>query len=175
MQGEAFDTFIRTLGAGHSRRMLLLSSGTIFGLIATLMPGNGLAKKKNRKKPKNNAFGCLNVGKACNGKNAKCCSGVCQGKRPKKGDKDKSECKAHNVGSCRANQDNCVASTGPCGTEGACFRTTGNASFCGGNGVCLACKKDTECEALGFGVGAACAVCIECQATGGTGCSPAAA
>ena len=49
-------------------------------------------EKKKNKKPKNNAFGCLNVGQACNGKNDKCCSGICDGKKPKKGKKDKSKC-----------------------------------------------------------------------------------
>ena len=52
-------------------------------------------------------------------------------------------------------------------------KTTGNAPFCGaGDTPCVPCKRDTDCVALGFGVGAACVVCnFLCAAeSGGTMC-----
>ena len=133
-------------------------------------------KKKNRNKnnkPENNAFGCLNVGQHCNGSNDKCCSGICDGKKPKKGKKDTSECVAHNVNSCDDAFDTCEGVPATCGLAGACFKTTGNAPFCaGGNGECRPCSRDIDCLNQGFGVGAACVVCnSECALiSGGTVC-----
>ncbi len=173
MDGDTFDKLTRTLGGPHSRRGVLLGSGMISGLIAILIPGIGQAKK-NRKKPKKNAFGCLDIGKKCNGKDSKCCSGICQGKRPRKGERDKSECKAHHTGPCQASQDSCEQGEIQCGTseiDAICLRTTGKASFCGldDGGDCRVCTKDTDCETLS-GPGAACVVCDDCVATGGTAC-----
>jgi hypothetical protein len=119
--------------------------------------------RKTRKKPQLNAFGCLNVGQKCRGNNGLCCSGICQGKKPKQGKKDKSQCVAHDTGECQAEQDSCLAEEEiRCGTAngGACVRTTGKAGFCGGgSGACIACEKDTDCQTLGFGENAACVVC----------------
>lgn len=132
-------------------------------------------KKKKNRKPETNAFGCLNVGQHCNGNDSSCCSGVCDGKKPKKGKKDKSTCVAHNVGPCQDAFDICAGVAVPCsvGDLGGCFKTTGNAPFCGaGDTPCVPCKRDTDCVALGFGVGAACVVCnFLCAAeSGGTMC-----
>jgi hypothetical protein len=146
-------------------------------LSAARFPGSVEAKKNKRKKPKKNEFGCLDVGKKCAGKDSKCCSGLCQGKKPKRGKRDKSKCVGHNAGSCQAGFDVCLGVSAPCSTEGFCFQTTGKASFCaGGSGVCTNCQKDTDCEALGAGPGAACVVCAsECPQTGGTVCFATAA
>ena len=137
-------------------------------------------KKKNKKtnKPQNNAFGCLNVGQHCNGKDDKCCSGVCDGKKPKKGKKDKSTCVAHNVGPCQDAFDVCAGVPVPCslGDLGGCLKTTGNAPFCAiGDTPCTPCQRDSDCVALGFGIGAACVVCNFLCATesGGTICASA--
>jgi hypothetical protein len=131
-------------------------------------------KRKNKKnnKPENNAFGCLNVGQHCNGKDSKCCSGICDGKKPKKGKKDKSKCAGHNVGTCQTGFDLCQGVIAPCANGGACFTTTGNSPFCaGGSGICTACTRDSDCVAAGFGAFAACVVCTsECPDTGGTVC-----
>lgn len=140
-------------------------------------------KKKRRNKqnkPKNNSFGCLNVGQHCNGKDSKCCSGICQGKRPKKGKKDKSACVAHNVGPCQDAFDVCAGVAVPCsaGNLGGCFKTTGNAPFCGvGDTPCVLCRRDDDCVQLGFGPGSACVVCnFLCAAeSGGTMCIAAGA
>lgn len=177
MDATLFDRLTRRLAYSTSRQGLIHGLSTALGLslTATHFPGSADAKNKQRKKPKKNEFGCLDVGKACNGKNSKCCSGICKGKRPKKGKKGKSKCIAHNVGSCQADQDSCSGVEIPCGTGATCFRTTGKASFCAGEeaGECVVCEKDTDCEAV-FGVGAACVVCPNCFETGTACASPAA-
>ena len=146
------------------------------------------ARKKNKKKekkPKSNAFGCLDVGQACRGKDATCCSGICQGKKPKKGKKDESKCVAHNAGICSADSDSCNSGVAVACNAGDptcfCVLTTGNAGFCGQftagtDGHCRFCSKDTDCQAE-FGAGAACvflgrACTAICAATGGTACAP---
>ncbi len=174
MQNDAVDRLARTLAGARTRRGVLRRLISVLGLgvIATHVSDDAAAKKKNRKKPKKNAFGCLNVGKACNGKNSTCCSGICHGKRPKHGEKDKSECKAHGEGSCQPSEDLCLFNTEfPCsGVPGAnCYRTTGNASFCAELGFCMDCKKDTDCEPT-HGAGAACVVCTTCGGEIDTAC-----
>lgn len=174
-----FDSLTRSLAAYRSRRGAVRGVAAALGLAATVVPANA-AKKKNRKKvtkPRNNEFGCLDVGKKCNGKDSKCCSGLCQGKKPKRGKRDKSKCVGHNAGSCLAGFDVCLGVIAQCSTEGFCFQTTGKASFCaGGTGICTDCQKDTDCEALGAGPGAACVVGdSECPQTGGTVCFATAA
>jgi hypothetical protein len=131
-------------------------------------------KRKNTKnnKPENNAFGCLNVGQHCNGKDDTCCSGICDGKKPKKGKKDKSKCVGHDANICQSGFDLCQGVIATCSNGGACVTTTGNAPFCaGGTGVCTVCSRDPDCVAAGFGTLAACVVCnSECPETGGTVC-----
>ncbi len=173
-----FDALARRAAGRFSRRDALgLALGSLLGPLAL-----GESEARNRKggrknkKPPFNAFGCLDVGKACNGNNALCCSGICQGKKSKRGRKDRSQCVAHNTGACQANQDSCANGEIPCGEGGICFRTTGQASFCGieNLGNCVVCARDTDCEPV-FGAGAACVVCDECDDTQGTGCVPPAA
>ncbi len=161
-----------------SRRAALAGVAAVFpaAMVLGVEDAEGKKNKKKRKKdkkPKNNAFGCLNVGQACNGKDDKCCSGICDGKKPKKGKKDKSKCVAHNVNSCNEAADICNGVLALCGLEGACVKTTGNAPFCAaGNSECGFCQRDIDCVNQGFGVGAACVVCnSECAlVSGGTVC-----
>ncbi len=154
MDPRRFDALVRALGAALPRRFLLGGLAGAAGLAAA--GGQRAARAKKRNKPKNNAFGCLSVGKPCNGKDRKCCSGICKGKRPRKGEKDKSNCVAHNVGGCRAGQDSLRGDQVPCGVVGICLRTTGKASFCGVSGLeCGDCRKDAECVGR-LGPGAAC-------------------
>jgi hypothetical protein len=174
MNSDIFDSLTRSLASSRYRRGVLRGVAATLGLTVTRAPKIA-AKKKNRKKskkPKNNEFGCLDVGKKCNGKGSKCCSGICQGKKPKKGKRDKSKCVGHNAGSCQAGLDVCLGVTVPCSTEGFCFQTTGKAPFCAaGNGRCADCKNDSDCEEIGAAPGAACVVCAnECPETGGTVC-----
>jgi hypothetical protein len=163
-----------------TRRQFGLAAGGLAAALLGVAPGtNTDAKKKKRKKkkPQVNAFGCLDVGKACGGNSGLCCSGICQGKKPKKGKLDKSRCVGHNVLDCPDGADTCQDAPVSCGTggDGLCFHTTGQASFCAsGGGDCFACTKDVECEA-DFGPGAACVGCAEFCAVTGTACQPAAA
>jgi hypothetical protein len=147
--------------------------------------------KKNAKKPPRNAFGCLEVGKPCRGKDSSCCSGVCRGKKPKKGKKDTSKCVAHNTVGCTPERSVCFTGNQSsfCGPQKLCMATTGNAGFCAA-GVfsqeihCRVCGKDTDCEAAGFGQGAACVLvnqgfcatpestCAGINGSSGTACLP---
>jgi hypothetical protein len=191
---DRFDRLTRSLGATASRRGLgrALTGGGLAALVGERLAPHSVGAKnkkrrKNRNKPKKlpiNEFGCVNVGKPCAGKNGKCCSGLCQGKKPKKGKKDKSKCVAHNAGICIAETDSCTVgevSCNPSNPSCFCTLTTGNAGFCaafsgGPAGHCRVCREDTDCEPE-FGVGAACLVmggaCTPlCVATGRTACAP---
>jgi hypothetical protein len=176
-----FDAVARSLVSSASRRAAITA---LVGIALTLLRPGGhretadarRRRHKHKKKPlERNEFGCVDVGKACRGEDANCCSGICQGHKPKKGKKDRSKCVAHNTGGCQAEQDSCDGSVDLCGTGGFCYRTTGNASFCGGGGPCTTCTKDADCVA-GLGSGAACVVCAYCDSiSDGRTCAPAAA
>lgn len=193
MDQRTFDAITRAFGGERSRRAAIqrLGHGSLAVLLAQMGIGNltrssataaareleaerRKRQKRKGRKPKlqRNGFGCVPVGKACRGNSANCCSGICEGTKPKKGKKDTSRCVAHNVGACQAEQDFCAGVEATCGDEGTCFRTTGNASFCGDGGQCVTCQTDADCEAAGFLAGAACVVCnAECQdISGGTAC-----
>jgi hypothetical protein len=171
-----FDALTRTLGAGASRRGILGGVLAALGLGA-LAPADGAAKKKNTKKAKKNAFGCLNVGQQCRGKDRKCCSGICQGKKPKLGKRDRSKCVAHDESTCQPGQQaqECggaigVLCTTTAGQPGQCSTTTGNAPYCFADGDCFPCKRDSDCEGV-CGPQAACIQCATtCSGTGGTAC-----
>jgi hypothetical protein len=171
MDASRFDALARSLIQGASRRGLLRGLGAAaLSAVVLRRPWSAAAKKKPKKKLKKNAFGCVDVGKACRGKDSVCCSGICQGKKPKKGKKDKSRCVAHDVLDCAPGADNCGGVPFNCGPQlnGVCLQTTGKASFCADPSLeCLACKKDTDCVAS-EGPGAACVVCLTggCEETG---------
>jgi hypothetical protein len=163
----------RSLATAAPRRMALAALAG--SALTVLMSGVGRqtadAKRRKgkgkQKKIKRNAFGCVDVGKACRGKDANCCSGNCEGRKPKRGKKDKSRCVAHNTGSCLPENNACVdPGITSCGTFGVCLRTTGKASFCAGLGICEVCARDPDCDAV-TGPGSA---CIDCPRNGcGTG------
>jgi hypothetical protein len=190
VDADFLDSLARSLGDASSRRRALAAA---LGGLATLGVLPAGAKKGRAKKPKKNAFGCLDVGQKCRGKSGKCCSGICQGKKPKKGKKDNSTCVAHNEGGCTAERSVCVTGnqSSLCGPEAVCLATTGNAGFCAsvaGNSFtqaanCRPCARDTDCEA-GFGQGAACVLvnqgvcatpettCAGINGSSGTACLP---
>jgi hypothetical protein len=177
MDDHPFDSIARLLSDASSRRGVLqgLAAATL-GLAAISLPGEAEGRKKrkngkrNKKKTKGanppalqlNDFQCVDVGNACRGNSANCCSGICEDNAPQPGKPDTSVCVAHNVGECQAGQDSCTVVDGTCGTDGVCLQTTGKASFCASAGkadaACSDCTRDPECEAL-FGDGAACVVC----------------
>jgi hypothetical protein len=177
-----FDRLARSLTVGTSRRSALALAAGVVGLASSL-PDDSSAKKKN-KKAKPNEFGCLNVGQPCRGKSTNCCSGICQGKKPKKGKRDKSRCVGHNEGLCTPELNVCTINDpalSVCNTDAVCLETTGRGVFCGTNipfseaGNCRACSRDTDCVAFGFPPGSACALitaCGSCAATGFRACFP---
>jgi hypothetical protein len=118
-------------------------------------------------------LGCVNVGGKCRGNDANCCSGICDGKKPKKGKKDRSRCQAHDASTCQPGQspevcgDEDVVCTTSGGEKGMCATTTGNAGYCF-NAVQLngSCTRDTDCQ---DGVGPS-AACIHCLSSGETHC-----
>jgi hypothetical protein len=180
LDSRHFDALTRRLSAPLSRRPLFaaiagaLSAGTrahMAAAVGTEQKRKSKRKHKKGKAPKPNAYGCLNIGKVCRASD-ECCSGICEGKKGKR------TCRDHNVGPCKAIFDGCATLAVGCGTGGVCFRTTGNASFCGGQGGnCMVCARDADCEAT-HGKGAACVVCDDCDGidgSKGTVCYPPAA
>jgi hypothetical protein len=164
MDADRFDALARTLNETPSRRgALRLLTGSA---LASVLGGLGAlpAAAKKSKRPKKNGYGCLDVGQKCRGKDSKCCSGICQGKKPKKGERDKSKCVAHNTGGCALDRDVCFnPQLSPCSKTAFCLTTTGNAPFCGQatggpETFCRTCRTDKDCEAAGVGLGAACVV-----------------
>jgi hypothetical protein len=169
MDGDRFDVFTRSLSPEGSRRGVLagLASGLLAAKLLARRGEEAYAKKKGKKKLKLNAFGCVNVGGKCRGNSANCCSGICEGKKPKKGKKDKSTCVAHDTNGCTAQksfcntgsqeQSNCEVGD----PQAMCINTTGGAPFCGNLTVtpanCAGCRRDADCEAAGFPPGSACA------------------
>lgn len=197
MDDARFDALTRRLTAPDSRRRILVAAGGACGLFGLIRPAAAAAKKR-KKKPKRakpNAFGCLDVGQPCAGQDGRCCSGVCQGAKPKKGKRDRSRCVAHHTGGCTADRHICFdpdgSSCSVASTTARCFKTTGNAGFCAEYGGfrhvanCQPCRRDPDCEALGFGPGAACVIvrtegvcangCEGFNDSPGTACFPAAA
>jgi hypothetical protein len=182
MTDARIDHLARLLSGTHPRRghlQRLVAAGLLMASGA-LPSAHAKKRRKQNRRGKPNAFGCLDVGQRCGGQSAACCSGVCQGKKAKKGRRDRSKCVAHNTGGCVATEQSCGADNAdvPCGVGGFCLLTTGNAAFCGDvtTGVCAACRRDDDC-AFGFGAGAACILCDNdfCEATGSRACVPAAA
>jgi len=171
MDGPRFDALTRVLASLSSRRAVTHAlAGGAFAALG-LAFGDGADAKRKKKRLDVNRFGCVNLGGKCRGNDAHCCSGVCEGKRPKKGRRDRSRCAAHDTGGCLPGQDSCISETFPCGTNGACFQTTGNAGYCSASaGLCADCITDTDCQRV-IGAGAACVICSgECPQTGGRGC-----
>jgi hypothetical protein len=178
MDADRFDHFARTLTSHASRRVALvgLASGWLAAGSLALRGPQAEAKKKHKKHKKHhlqdpslNAFGCVDVGQACAGNDSLCCSGTCDGGKPKKGKRDTSLCAAHHTGGCTLATTYCSAGAliSKCGASGAdarCQTTTGNASFCanvenfiGSAPQCRTCDKDADCEAI-TGPGSACVV-----------------
>jgi hypothetical protein len=163
MDGSRFDSMTRLLAGTSPRRSVLLGlASAVLGLSGARRPNGASAKKSKRLE--RNAFGCVNVGGTCRGRDKNCCSGRCQGKKPKKGERDRSRCVAHDEDTCKKGQNltgcggqtvHCTTSTG--GT-GACRTTTGNAGYCSGDGQCRRCRKDADCRPF-CGPKAACVVC----------------
>lgn len=184
MDQNHFARLTGVLSAIPSRRDVVRGLASGLGLGVARRPELADAKQKRHEKRKKkcpkppkpgtpNAFGCLDVGVTCTDSD-QCCSGICGVEQ------GKAQCRAHNARTCAADADFCntEACDGcslQCGTDGLCFRTTGNANFCGREGPCSACAKDSDCEPT-HGPGAACIVCQPCIGVNGgiTSCLAAA-
>jgi hypothetical protein len=163
-----FDYLTRLLSHRFSRRTF---AGAL-GISAVMVPTLTDAKKKRKKKKKvrRNDFGCVNVGGFCKNSD-QCCSGICQGKKGR----NLRKCQAHDTRGCTGERDACVEDFGTGCPEiptASCFRTTGDAGFCGffEAGVCMTCTKDADCAAAAGPI-TACVVCPACTATQ-TACIP---
>jgi hypothetical protein len=180
MNSQHFDLITRTLGRATARRRLIaaLALSPVAVVVAAHTSDSGAAKKRRKKKgkkgkkPQPNAFGCLDVGDACESA-TQCCSNICEGKHGKR------KCQAHDSGECSsgAHHEECGGTTVACTTSflepGVCGTTTGNAGYCFAAGECRACTSDVECQELDggqLGPSAACILCADCQETGGTSC-----
>lgn len=180
MHPDRFDRLIRLAPSAASRRGLLRSLAAVSGFAAMRVPdaiaAHGKGKSRRRARLKRNQFGCVSVGGACRGRDAVCCSGICDGKKPKKGEKDRSRCVAHHSGICTPADRACVDDAAPTPCNAArpsafCFRTTGRAGFCGDDVIpgCIPCQKDADCHGQ-LSQGAACVVCAGCP--NGATCIP---
>lgn len=167
MDQNRFDVLARALSSMPTRRHLLRGlAGGGLGFSSLRLPAVTEARKKEKhkkrqKKVKANAFGCLSVDKTCNNA-GQCCSGICEGKKGKR------TCRAHGAGTCDQNAPGICEAVDPLQTlcngvdNCACFRTTAGSNFCvdavatGSKDFCVNCKKDADCEALGFPPGSAC-------------------
>jgi hypothetical protein len=168
MNVDRFDLLTRTLSNTLSRRGLLRGLAMVSSFVALHGSGELGARAKGKKsKLKRNQYGCVNVGGACRGKDSVCCSGICEGKKPKKGEKDKSTCVAHHTSTCTAAHRACTGnpqpSCNPDHPQAICYRTTGQAGFCGLDVIpgCIPCRKDADCHQQ-LSEGAACVVCSAC-------------
>ncbi len=167
MIGHHVDDLIRSWAA--TRRVLL--RGGLLAAAGWPGPADAGARKKHRTPPIFNRYGCVDVGNPCRGRDELCCSGICQGKKPKKGKRDQSRCVGHHEDICQPGQlsipcggtdESTALCTLPNGESGLCERTTGNTSYCAGSYiVCEPCGKDADCHAR-CGAGAACITCAGC-------------
>lgn len=157
MDSIRFDALVQSLA--ESRRSLLagtLALGAGWVGISTIEAKS--KKRKRKKKPKQasaNEYGCLDVGDPCQSAD-QCCSGICDGKKGQR------TCLAHDTGTCK--QDGQLV---PCNnrTNCGCFTTTGGSDVCAElfpPSECANCRRDTDCEALGFPQGSAC-IPFDCE------------
>jgi hypothetical protein len=181
MDATRLDRLARSLSRTLPRRSVSALFSAVGLGVFSVRPADLEAKKKKKKPLQFNSFGCVDVGGKCRGNDANCCSNICEGKKPKKGEKDKSRCVAHGQSTCVAGQreDFCGGDDVGCltdqGLEGRCDTTTGNAGYCTVDGECSPCKKDKDCQNIAelgpeIGASAACILCAGCPETGGTAC-----
>ena len=184
MDVDRFHALLRSLSEMPSRREVLRSLiGAGVGLGLLRPPVTTEAKKKGKKPKKRIRLRRRQA--EVPGKNRTCCSGICQGKKPKKGKKDRSRCVAHNAGFCAADSDSCSVGTdvacNPGNPSCFCTLTTGNAGFCaafrGGPAGTAGSVVRTPTARRSFGEGAACLLlggaCTPlCGLTGRTACAP---
>jgi hypothetical protein len=172
VDGIDFDRLARFLISRVNRRRVG------HGLGATLVGLSGIHASTGAKtrKLERNQYGCVNVGNPCRGRDGVCCSGICKGRKPKRGEKDRSRCVAHDADVCEGGEHTpgcggtAVACTTSTGASGRCMTTTGNAGYCGEgfSYVCNPCRRDADCQ-RDAGPESACIRCTACPE--GTACA----
>jgi hypothetical protein len=175
MDSRQFDAIVR------DRLSMIVPRSTVVAASATALlawfggsSDRPVTAAAQRKKPlQRNRYRCVPVGKPCRGKDGACCSGICRGKKPKKGEKDQSRCMAHDAGGCVGGQHPgiCGGEDAACMTSnheaGWCSTTTGNAGYCF-RAISIdpmPCRRDADCQKDRAG-----AACIRCPSSGGTRC-----
>ena len=99
MDQTSFNVVTRILSHLPTRRAVLRGlAGAGLGFNSLRLSQAVEAKKKHKKRNKRtkhtktqpvlNQYGCLDVGQPCKGDSTRCCSGICAGKKPKKGKPD---------------------------------------------------------------------------------------
>lgn len=175
MHNDRFDDRIRSLAPAGTRRGMLRGLAAAIALTLGHAPGASRGRRRKRKPPRRNEFGCVPVGGKCRGRDAACCSGLCRGTRPKQGTKDRSRCVGHDASTCQRRQQsgtcggtivNCATTAG---RDGTCQTTTGNAAYCAFRVNCFACRRDADCQDRIDTPRAACIRCAGCL--GGTTCA----
>ena len=172
MDSRHFDAMVRSL-IGPRRSLL---AGIVGGALAMAGANPRQPAAAGKRKPlERNEYGCVPIGKGCRGNDNVCCSGICEGKKPKKGKRDRSMCLAHDVAGCKPGQQSwsCGTTSYPCTTStgnplGGCQTTTGDAGYCAAILHCLPCRKDADCQSQLNNPLAACIGCVACAE--GTAC-----
>jgi hypothetical protein len=181
MLSTRFDILTRALTDGSVRRTVIRRLAAALGMIAltprpltTAKKGTSHKRRRRKKSLVFNEFGCISVGLPCRGKEDLCCSGICAGKKPKKGKRDRRRCAAHDTGGCTATNRQCAAGscTTSTGGAGGCVTTTGNAPYCADVIQSAPCQKDADCR-VRCGPLAACILCPPTtnDLTGGRHCA----
>lgn len=98
------DAIVQALSGPRPRREALRLLAAALGLATMPIPEMVCARKHKTKSPRFNEFGCVNVGQSCRGRDDVCCSGMCEGRRPRKGETDRSRCVGHDESTCQAGQ-----------------------------------------------------------------------
>lgn len=174
MDASRFDELTRFLSRGSPRRQIL---------VAMLLGAVGLSPESDTRA----GILCSDFGEECT-RPEDCCSGICttaevtaQGKRKRRKKRRRRRkppappkfCQAHDTGGCQVGQGSCGPPGVKCPADQLkfCFRTTGNAPFCGSGAVCRGCTTDDECRTFCGDQDAACIFCDPtCGGIGATAC-----
>jgi hypothetical protein len=151
MDGHRFDTITKAWTRLPRRRLLGGLAGSALGAFAA---PHGVREAGAA------LFPCRQVGRRCNDK-SQCCSSRCK----------RGRCRAHHVQRCTAAKDICLTGTFRCGGGLCeCDLTTGGAFFCSsGEGECVDCTTDAECDIALDTQGAACIAIFHAGCSCGNG------
>jgi hypothetical protein len=174
MDDSRFDRLARRLG--NVLPLQVVRRGALGLALAGFLPSLAVARRRRKRKRKPlllNEFGCVPVGQPCKGNGENCCSGICEGSPPRKGNPDRSRCAGHHAGNCQPGSPLGTKCTTHAGESGVCTTTTGAAGYCARIGGCSdePCRKDADC---GSGLPYGSRACVrDPSCPGGTSCAVA--